>query len=119
MFLPPQLIKGTDEDSQVRSRIDLLLEFRHGQAHSAKYTAFSDGAQRKQHEKDGKTWFMTLSFQEFYEMTRRALARFWTEEYEKYLNSGGRETIEELIKSLETQRRMAQEARDSETPKKV
>jgi len=115
MFLPPQLSKGTDEDSLVRTRIDLLLEFRHGQAHSAKYTAFSDGTQRKRHEKAGNTWFMTLSFEEFYEMTRKALARFWAGEYERYLASGGKEKIDALIQSLEEQKKaIAKSVQDQE-----
>lgn len=102
IFLPPQLVKGNpqDDDDQIKSRLNLLLDFRHGFVHTATYTPFSDGSRLVPYQKGGRTWFMKLSFDEFYEMTRKALAKFWLQEYENYLQNGGSVEIEKRVKQL-------------------
>jgi len=104
IFLPPKLVKGNPQDDddqiQIRSRLNLLLDFRNGFVHAATYTPFSDGSRLVPHQKGSQTWLMKLSFDEFYEMTRKALAKFWLQEYENYLKSGGSAEIEKRVKQL-------------------
>lgn len=102
IFLPPQLVKGNpqDDNDQIKSRLSLLLDFRNGFVHTATYTPFSDGNRLVPHQKGNQTWFMKLSFDEFYEMTRKALAKFWLQEYENYLKNGGSAEIEKRVKPL-------------------
>ncbi|MFZ2555592.1 MAG: hypothetical protein WAZ27_01840 [Minisyncoccia bacterium] len=100
--LPPQLIEGDpqSENDQLKSRLNLLLDFRHGLAHKAEYIPLSDGTKLMPHEKRSHTWFVKLSFSQFYEVSRRALANFWLKEYEEYLADGGAAIIDERMKRL-------------------
>lgn len=98
--------RGLTREDGFELVIELLLRQRNELDHAARYTPFYSGKQPFTHKikiQDGKKlveFTSNLTFQEFYEITRKATAKFWLEEYEKYLQEGGLEMIDELVKGV-------------------
>lgn len=96
--------------------IDLLIKLRNELDHQARYAPFHDGKRPFSHQikiKEGnKVVEITsnLTFQEFYEVTRKATAKFWLEEYEQYLSNGGKELIDKMVEEVTEQCRKLNEA---------
>lgn len=44
-----------------------------------------------------------LTFEDLYEVTRRAMAKLWLQEYEAYWSSGGKEVIERVVAEMRAQ----------------
>lgn len=93
-----------DADGEVRVRIDFLVEhLRNPDTHAATYKplpldpvtaplSIEWGAGNPR-----PIWIIYLTFDDFYELTRRAMARLWLQEYEDYWAKGGEQTIKKLI----------------------
>jgi len=88
-------------------RLYILIDWRNKLDHAAKHTPFSDGQRYFHYEiNQGRKNYKLLSkltFEEFYELTRKAIARFWLEEYKAYLSKGGVETIDKLVDEVTKQ----------------
>jgi len=89
--------------------IDLLLYKRNKLDHSAEYIPFHN---KNSHDftrikiKVGNKeieWLSKLTFDDFFEFTRKAMARFWLEEYEAYLENGGKVIIDKLVDDVTRQ----------------
>lgn len=103
--------------------IGFLIDQRNALDHAAIYTPFHDGKQKFSHRikvqggEHEKYVTSNLTFQDFYEVTRRATARFWLEEYELYLQNGGKEIIKALVEEVTEQcRRINEEAENKKIP---
>ncbi len=94
-------------DTQLKVRLELMLHLRDKAGHSAAFIPLSFGGSFHQIElKDNQrtvTWLSKLTFDDFYEITRKAMARFWLKEYEEYLRSGGGKIIDKVIDEVKKQ----------------
>lgn len=99
--------KRKNLNNSLKLRLDILIEWRNKQGHAAKQTSFSDGQRYFHYEvnRDGKNFKLLsrLTFKEFYELTRKAMACFWIKEYEEYLSEGGAKTIDKLVDEVTKQ----------------
>jgi hypothetical protein len=91
-----------DLDGKLRVRIDFLLGWRNGVSHAATYIPLPDAnhvpLQYEMYRGDpSSTWLIYLTFEDLYELTRKAMAQLWLREYETYWVSGGKETIERVV----------------------
>lgn len=112
-----------DADSQLKLRLELLLHLRDRAGHGAAFIPLAsnneDQFMQIEMHLNGKSieWFSKLTFADFYEATRRAMARFWLKEYGEYLENGGKEIIDKVIadvmKQSEELNRRAQEQKTS------
>lgn len=98
-----------DSDGSIRVRVDFLIEeLRNPDAHAATYRPLptQENAPLYIEREKGNprsAWHLWLTFEEFYELTRRAMAQLWLEEYETYWNSGGKEIIERVVAEVQAQ----------------
>jgi hypothetical protein len=91
-----------DSDGQLRVRVDFLLGRRDEYSHAATYLPLPDAKQVPLHYELRKgdpssTWLIFLTFDDLYEITRKAMSQLWLEEYEIYWNSGGKAIIEKVV----------------------
>jgi hypothetical protein len=112
--------RGRTREDGFEFVIDLLLRLRNDLDHQARYTPFAHpdrpfSHQFKIREGDKLIEITTnLTFQDFYEVTRKAVAKFWLEEYEQYLANGGKELIDAMVKEVTEQCRRLNEAAKKE-----
>ena len=94
-------------NNSLKLRLDILINWRNKLDHTAKYIPFSNGQRYFHYEiKDNNKAYKLLSkltFEEFYELTRKAMARFWLKEYENYLSKGGVKIIDRLVDEVTKQ----------------
>lgn len=94
-------------DDSLKLRLDILIDWRNKLDHAAKHTPFSDSQRHFHYEiKQGNKAYKLLSkltFKEFYELTRQAIARYWLKEYKDYLSKGGTKTIDKLVNEITKQ----------------
>jgi hypothetical protein len=101
--------RGLTRDDGFGFVIDILLTQRNSLDHEAIYIPFYNPEYPYQDRikiKEGTNvieFTSKLTFQDFYEATRKATAKFWLEEYETYLENGGKETIDTLVEEIEQQ----------------
>ena len=95
--------RGLTTEDGFEMSLDVLLYKRNKLDHSAQYIPFHNSQAidfTRIKIKDGNKeveWFSKLTFEDFYEITRKAVSKFWLEEYETYLNNGGKELIDKLV----------------------
>jgi len=91
-------------DDRLKIRLEILVGWRDKLDHKAEYIPFSNGRRHFEYEinlnNKSYTLLSKLTFQEFYELTRKAMARFWKSKYKSYLRSGGKEKIEQLVDEI-------------------
>lgn len=99
-----------DTDAELKVRLGLLLHLRDRAGHSAVFIPLSNAAAKDDFMRieayDGDKsieWFSKLTFKDFYEVTRQAMARFWIKKYEDYLANGGSEIIDKLVAEVRKQ----------------
>ena len=91
-------------DGNLEVRLGLLLEWRDKYSHQAKKIPFSNDKRYSTYKIDDKNELMSkLTFEEFYKITRKAMASFWLSEYKTYVKSGGKEITDKLIKRITKQ----------------
>lgn len=111
--------RGLTRDDGFGFIIDLLLTLRNSLDHDATYIPFYNPAYPYQNrikmQDDGKVIEFTseLTFQDFYEVTRKATAKFWLEEYETFLKNGGKEIIDAMVEEQEQQLKKINESLES------
>lgn len=97
-----------DDDGQIRVRVDLLLDLRDRRSHAASYIPLPTPEQvpywfERETGNPRSVWLISLTFDELYEITRKALAQLWLQEYEAYWNNGGKQVIEKLVAEVQAQ----------------
>ncbi len=95
-----------DRNGQVRVRVDFLLGLRDELSHAAKYLPLPDASQVPLHHElhrgdPSSTWLIYLTFDDLYEITRKAMAQLWLQEYESYWNNGGKEIIGMVVAEVQ------------------
>jgi len=95
-----------DRDGQIRVRVDLLLTLRNELSHAATYLPLPEADRVPLHHElsrgdPSSVWLIFLTFEDLYEVTRKAMAQLWLEEYETYWNSGGKEIIEKVVAEVQ------------------
>ena len=90
-----------DQNGQVRVRVDFLLGLRDELSHAATYLPLPEASQVPLHHElvkgdPSSTWLISLTFDDLYEITRKAMAQLWLKEYETYWNNGGKKIIEKV-----------------------
>ncbi len=96
----------TDEAGQIRVRVDFLLGLRDELSHAAQYLPLPEANQVPLHYELIKgdplsTWLIFITFDELYEITRRAMAKLWLIEYETYWNNGGEQIIKSVVAEVQ------------------
>lgn len=97
-----------DLDGKLRVRIDFLLRWRNDLSHAAIYRPLPDAnrvpLQHETRSGDPRSiWMIYLTFEDLYELTRKAMARLWLREYETYWANGGKEVIERVVAEVKAQ----------------
>lgn len=97
-----------DKDGQLRVRVDFLLGQRDDYSHAATYVPLPDASRIPLHYELTKgdpssTWLIYLTFDDLYEITRKAMAQLWLKEYEAYWDNGGKEIIEKVVAEVQAQ----------------
>lgn len=95
-----------DQNGQIRVRIDVLLGLRDELSHAATYLPLPDAERVPLHHElrrgdPSSTWLIFLTFDDLYEITRKAMAHLWLQEYENYWKSGGKEIIEKVVAEVQ------------------
>jgi hypothetical protein len=97
-----------DRDGQIRVRVDFLLGLRDELSHAATYLPLPEADRVPLHYELHKgdpssTWLIFLTFDELYEITRKAMVQLWLQEYETYWKDGGKEVIERVVAGVQAQ----------------
>lgn len=97
-----------DRNGQIRVRVDFLLRLRDELSHAATYLPLPEANRVPLHYELRKgdpssTWLIFLTFDELYEITRKAMAQLWLNEYEDFWNSGGEEIIKKVVTDVQAQ----------------
>jgi hypothetical protein len=95
-----KISKAGDVDAQIDLRLDELLAMRGKYSHSATFGALSKGEYPEFIEVAGKTVPITLTFDDFYEMTRKAMVKFWSEKYEECSKNSCEEKSSQLLEEI-------------------
>jgi hypothetical protein len=95
-----------DQSGQVRVRIDFLLGLRDELSHAATYLPLPEADRAPLHHElrrgdPSSTWLISLTFDDLYEITRKAMAQLWLKEYETYWSNGGKEVIEKVVAEVQ------------------
>lgn len=74
--------------------------------------------QYEMHRGDPRSvWLIYLTFEDLYELTRKAMARLWLREYDAYWANGGKETIERVVAEVKERcDELNRRAKPTETP---
>ncbi len=93
-----------DLNSQAQLRLDLLLRIRHKYSHAAEYMPLAIGDQPRYILVDYKgkelTWPIFLTFADLYEITRKAMVRYWLAEYKRSLKNGGKAEVDKRLDNI-------------------
>jgi hypothetical protein len=98
--------KHQDKDGELRVRVDFLLSLRDQHSHDGSYLPLPDANQIPLwHETvrgdPSSVWLISLTFEELYEITRKAATHLWNEEYEHYWADGGKELTERMVAEVQ------------------
>lgn len=93
---------SSDTNANIKYRIDFLLKIRNGLDHAATYHPLSFGGGQPEHIRFMKgskefTFLVWLTFEELYEITRKATANYWLEQYHESLEGGMKAKIDLTI----------------------
>jgi hypothetical protein len=112
---------ANDHDTGIKQRLDFLLKFRNSYDHSAMYHQLSPTGKQYEHVRvmKGKkeyTFFVKLTFEELYEITRQAMADFWLKEYNASLADGRKTKVDDIVmKTIEENRKINEEHKKAVT----
>lgn len=94
--------QSESEEGQLKVRIDFLLDRRNGDTHAATYFPLPVKEQiplmyESKLGDRSSVWGISLTFDDLYEITRKAMVHLWLGEYEEYWKNGGKESIENSV----------------------
>jgi hypothetical protein len=96
---------ANDQDTAVKQRLSFLLKFRNSYDHSAQYHQLSPTGEQYEYVQVVKgtkeyTFLVKLTFDELYEITRRAMSKYWLEEYGISIADGKKVFVDSTVKKF-------------------
>jgi|GEM_PF-3272533 hypothetical protein len=96
---------ANDQDTGVKQRLDFLLMFRNEYDHSAQYHQLSPTGEQYERvrvvkRKEEYIFFVKLTFDQLYEITRQAMASYWLKEYVVSISDGRKAFVDSTIKKF-------------------
>jgi len=105
-----------DQNTGTKQRIEFLLKFRNAYDHAAAYHQLSPIGKQPEYVRVLKgtteyTFLVTLTFEELHEITRKAMANYWLQQYDAALASGRKAKVDAAVKKIKEENRKINEER--------